>query len=254
MENGSSVTTRSARKPGRPPAVAAARLSADTIFERALRLAARLALDEISIVRIARELRVTPALIHYYLPGGRDALTSGIMNAFYRGLTADWPTPANGWRADVSNVAHHVFRGFCRYPGIAGYFVSNNRFRIFQLVEPGETDFGALAIERFSRAVGRAPLDSARTGVYAHLLLEFLASSAHSTARHRWPGEHEGFLKQKLAGLSKREYPNLHRVGGSLLSLDAERALDEGLELFLHGLSGRATSRRRSGRRPSPPS
>jgi len=227
------------RKPGRPAAVAAARLSAEVIIERGLRVAERLPVEDISIVRLARELRVTPALIHYYVHGGRDALTSGIMNAFYRQTIARWPAAVGDWRTDVPATARHLFAAFIRYPGVASYFVSRNRFRIFQLVERGETDYGALAIERFTGVVREAPLDDARACIYAHLLLEFLASSAHSTARHRWPSEHPEYIKRKVAALSRRGFPHLHATASSLLSLDAEKALEEGLRLFMHGLAER---------------
>ena len=63
-------------------------------------------LQELSIVRVAKDLGVTPALIHYYLDG-RDALTSGVMNAFYKEMQLDWPLLTSHWREDVG----HVVRG-----------------------------------------------------------------------------------------------------------------------------------------------
>jgi len=234
---------RTGRKPGRPVATSTARLTAAIIVDRALALAQRLSLDEISVMRVAQELRVTPALIRYYLPGGRDALTSGVMNRFYREAIETWPAPLRGWQRNVPAVAHHLFGKFGKYPGVAAYFVSQNRFRIFQLVADDETDYGAVVIERFTGVVRAAPLDDAHAGIYAHLFLEFLAASAHTTARHRWPSDHRDFLSKKIEALDPKAFPNLHRTGKGLLHVDAGEALEEGLCIFLYGLSVRRPKR-----------
>ncbi len=228
---------RAPRKPGRPAATSTVRVTATTIVERGLRLAKTVSVADISIAAVARELGVTPALIHYYLPGGRDALTSGIMNRFYRGVVRTWPEPAQAWMDQVFNVAHHVYDAFAAYPGAAAYFVAHGRFKIFQAVADGDTDYGALTIEAFAGAVRTAPLHAEHAGIYAHLLLEFLAASAHTTARHRWPSDHRRFLTAKLAQLEKADYPHLHAAADSLLFLDGRRAFEEGLRVFIYGMS-----------------
>jgi AcrR family transcriptional regulator len=224
------------RKPGRPTAVAAAGLSVEAIIEHALDMAKRLPVEEISVVSVARELGVAAALIHYYVRGGRDALTSGIINAFYRRLLADWPATAGDWRTDLATTSRYIFLTFTRYPGVASYVGSRNRFRIFQDVGEGEDDYGALAVERFISVVRAAPVTDDRVGVYAHLLLEFLVSSAYGTTRNRWPGQQPNFINQKVAELDPKAFPNLHMTASSLVSLDGQKALDEVLLLFINGL------------------
>jgi AcrR family transcriptional regulator len=228
--------SRPRRKPGRPAAVSAAGLSADVIIDRALELAKHLPVEEISVLRVARELGVTSALIHYYVRGGRDALTSGIINAFYHRLFDAWPETTGAWRTDLAVTSRYIFRTFLGYPGVASYVGSRNRFRIFQDVVDGERDYGALAIERFLSVVRAAPVDDGRAGIYAHLLLEFLVSSAYGATRNRWPGQHPQFITDKVAELDPKTFPNLHLTAASLVSLDAETALEEVLLLFMNGL------------------
>ena len=215
-------------------------------------LAQTVPLAELSIVRVARELGVTPPLVHYYL-GSRDSLTSGVMNAFYRELVEEWPKPKEGWRENLEAVASAVYRAHIRHPGIASYVVSHNRFRMVQNVEDGETDYGVLFFEKFMATVRSAGFDAPRTGVYAHLLIEFITAYAHATVAHRWPGEHSSFLNEKLAGLDPKAFPAAHFVSRSFTRLDAASAFATGLRLFLHGLElereklARAGKRARSG-------
>src|SRR5689334_15383315 len=67
------------RRRGRPPASEKSGTNRQAILQAALKLAKTYPLQDLSIVTVARAMNVTPALIHYYI-GGRDWLTSGIMN------------------------------------------------------------------------------------------------------------------------------------------------------------------------------
>lgn len=205
------------------------------ILATAFQLAQTVPLAELSIVRVARELGVTPPLVHYYL-GSRDALTSGVMNAFYRQLVKAWPRPATQWRANLEGAAGAVYEAHIRHPGIASYVVSHNRFRMVQKVEAGETDYGVVFFEKFLATVKGAGFDAPRTGVYAHLLIEFVTAYAHATVAHRWPGEHSGFLDEKLAMLDPEAFPAAHFVSKSFTRLDAGSAFSTGLRLFLDGM------------------
>jgi AcrR family transcriptional regulator len=206
------------------------------ILSIAMQLAKSVPLSELSILRLANELGVTPALIYYYL-GGRDAMTSGVMNSFYRELLENWPRDVgDDWRHRLEVVLGVVYRAYVRYPGIAAYVVSHNRYRMIQDVKKGETDYGILFFERFVSAVKSIGFDAASTGVYAHLLMEFTTASAHATVRHMWPGEHKDFLESKLSALDAEDYPATHFVRPSLTSLNATAAFTTGLGLMLQGL------------------
>jgi len=204
-------------------------------------------MGEVSIVRLAKDLSVTPALIHYYLDGGRDALTSGIINRFYAQVLKKWPTPDGDWRQQVTEASKHINRQLIRYPGIASYLKMHNRFRVFQLVRPGETDFGVLFLEKLIGVMCSAQLPNERTGILSHLMMEFLLSSAHNTAHYRWPKEHLKFLEEKLSSLDPEQFPNLIATGYLVGRLDSEQAFENGLNLFIQGLdSERRLARKRS--------
>ncbi|MFO1426518.1 MAG: TetR/AcrR family transcriptional regulator C-terminal domain-containing protein [Steroidobacteraceae bacterium] len=205
------------------------------IISCALDLAKSTPLAELSIVRVARELGVTPALIHYYLEG-RDALTSGVMNAFYGGMLADWPAASGRWREDVEAVARHVYEAHVRYPGIAAYVISHNRFRMAQLVAEGEADHGIELFDRFVAPFRGLGFDAHRTAMWAHLVMEMVISNAYATVRHRWPGEHGEFLRRILGRLDPERFPNACFVREANVRLNAGEAFSLGLELMLEAL------------------
>ena len=238
-----------ARGRGRPAGTGRGQFSREAIISSALAMTREVPLHELSIVRAAQELEVTPALIHYYL-GGRDALTSGVMNAFYRELVEHWPALRGAWRQDLEAICTTVYEAHTRYPGIAAYVVSHNKYRMVQDVLPDETDHGVLLFEKFTSAVRAIGFDAARTGVYTHLLNEFVTGYAQATAAHRWPGEHAQFLDAKLAGLDKRTYPAAHFVSKTFTRLDATSAFHTGLRLFVDGLE---LERKRQGAARPPP-
>lgn len=247
------------RKPGRPPKMGSRNLTREAVIKRGMELAADMPMDEISIVRLARELAVTPALIHYYLDGGRDALTSGIINRFYGEVLSAWPRMNGTWRELVTQGSRHVYGKLIRFPGIATYLKMHNRFRVFQLVRPGERDNGVLFLEKFIDIMSRAQLSDERTGIVAHLLLEFLLGSAHDTAHYRWPREHVNYLEKQLAALDPDQFPNLVATGYLVGKLDSEQAFDNGLRIYLDGIererdapgkAARKAARKKSGQKP----
>jgi AcrR family transcriptional regulator len=225
-----------ARGRGRPAGDHRGKFSRETIIASALAMTRKVPLHELSIVRTAQELEVTPALIHYYL-GSRDALTSGVMNAFYRRLVEQWPALRDRWRRDLEAICTMVYEAHAGYPGIAAYVVSHNKYRMVQDVLPGETDYGVLLFEKFTSAVQAIGFDAVRTGMYTHLLNEFVTGYAQATAAHRWPGEHAEFLDATLAGLDRRTFPAAHFVSKTFTRLDAPSAFQTGLRLFLDGLA-----------------
>jgi AcrR family transcriptional regulator len=192
-------------------------------------------LDSISVVMVARTLGVTPALIHYYV-GSRDWLTSGVMNLFYRDLFRKWPSPGADWRSNISLAVGVAYEQFVKYSGISAYAVTHNRFRVFQLTTMDDCDFGAEVLEKLTQTVRTAGRSAERTGIIAHLLLEFVITSAHSTARHLYPAEHKAFLSEKMAALDPEKYPALSFAGQAPFLVDAQVAFREGVRLFLLGL------------------
>jgi AcrR family transcriptional regulator len=227
-------TTKSttARGRGRPPIGENGLLDRKMIISCAFQMAREIPLQELSIVRVARELGVTPALIHYYLDG-RDALTSGVMNSFYREMLQDWPQKTGVWRDDVAAVVHWVYGAHVEYPGIAAYVVAHNRFRLKQLLVEGETDHGLLLFERMVAAVRDGGFDAYRTAMWSHLLLEFIISMAFAAVRHRFPGEHGEHLDRIFAALDPKQFPNMGFMRKDYLRLNAGELFGEALRLML---------------------
>lgn len=225
-----------ARRRGRPAVHENGLLDAKLIIACAFELSKTTPLQELSMVRVARELGVTPALIHYYLDG-RDALTSGVMNSFYREMLKSWPAPSEDWRKDFEVASHHIYDALVRFSGIAAYMVAHNRFRMAQLVRDGETDHGVLLFERFIGVIRSAGFDAHRTGVYATLLMEFIVSGAFATVRHRWPSDQVDFIDKVFAGLDPGKFPNTYFVHKShFQQISGEASFSLGFNLVLNGL------------------
>jgi len=235
---------RKRRNPGRPAANAQhAALSKESIVAKGLELCRGVALQELSVVRMARELGVTPALIHYYL-GGREALTSGVMNAYYRELAEALPQPSSDWQADVAAVMRMIYDKQVKYAGIAAYVMTHNRYRLFQEVAPGETDYGVVYFDRLSGRVRQAGLNASSTAMFVHLLLQHVLASAYQQTSRQLPGEHHAFLLSRLEHVDARERPDLHFVLEAFSSLDGGAAFEAGLALLLDGIAAARTTRR----------
>jgi AcrR family transcriptional regulator len=234
-----SKTPRSAaikRGPGRPATRGNGSFSKNSVFERALRLCKHEPLQTISIVRISSELNVTPALIHYYV-GGRDRLTSGVMNRFYEELVGKLPPPVADWRADLSALFGVIYATYLDFGGIVAYVMSHNRFRLFQLVEGKEKDYGAQFFERTVASVRLAGLSAERTAMFTHLLLQHVLSSAYQQASHQLPEDHHDFLLFRMKKASLKSTPNTHFIVQSFAALRGDDAYKEGLTIILDAIN-----------------
>lgn len=228
--------TPAKRRPGRPSSKNAGNVNRTTIVRAALKLAVKTPLQDLSIVIVARAMGVTPALIHYYV-GGRDWLTSGVMNLFYKDLLRKLPQPTGDWRHDIEAAVFCLYGHFVRYAGIAAYVVSNSRFRVFQLTAFGDRDYGVEFLDRFTGLVRQTELSAERTGIYASQLIEFVTQTGHSAALHLYPAEHRAFLDEKSSKLDETRYPNINFARFSPLDIDGELAIREGLALFFLGMA-----------------
>lgn len=250
-------TVQQTRRPGRPPASEKGGISRQRILQVALKLSKTIPLQDLSIVIVARSMNVTPALIHYYI-GGRDWLTSGIMNLFYKSLLRKWPAETGDWREDLIAAARQIFEHLSAYPGIAAYLMSNGPFRILQLTAFGDRDYGIEMLESFVGRLRRAELSPERAGIFAHLIFEFVTSTAHRASIGIFPSEHRQFLEDKIAKFDASRTPNIIYARVSPLMLDGAIELEEGISLFMLGLerdrakegvSGSATARSKEPRR-----
>jgi len=210
-------------------------LSRESIILKAAQLAQTESLDEISMVRVAREFGVVPGLIHYYV-GNRDELLSGVINQYFRERIAQMPLPSGDWRRDMREMAKASLQSMMKYRGVAAYIATHNRFRLFQMVAPGETDYG---LEFFNRVAdlmrcGGLPPKAAAMGY--HLLMQFMVSSAVSEISGLSPGRHENYIRGKLSGLDEARFPGALYIADEFARLDFNETFSNGLEMLLAGI------------------
>lgn len=232
----SADSIKTKRRPGRPDSKNAGNVNRAMILRAAMKLAAKTPLQDLSIVTVAKSMSVTPALIHYYI-GGRDWLTSGVMNLFYRDVLRKWPKPGDDWRKNLEEATHCLYMQYVRYAGIAAYVVSNSRFRVFQLTAFGDRDYGVEVLDRFTGLVRATGMRSDRTGIYASQMIDFITQTGHSAALHLYPAEHRAFLDDKSSKLEEARYPNISFARFAPLEIDGELAIREGLALFFLGIA-----------------
>ena len=200
-----------------------------------LHLTRRVPLQDVSIVRIARELKVSPGSVHYHLKG-RSSLTTGIINQFYREMLERWPTPQGSWKSDVIAMATELHDHFCDYPGVAAYYVQHNRYDV--LIPATSVEGGGVAMkffEKYLSTLENSGLAPARTATFAVILSQFIHVTAHANAQHQWPGEHAD-LRAHLNQYDRKEFPSLNRLKKEFVGVTGDSAFKSGLELIVHGM------------------
>lgn len=207
----------------------------ETILTTALGMSRTIPLNELSVVVVAKEMDVTPALIHYYV-NGRDNLTSGIMNLFYQEMLEQWPEWSTDWKVRIREIARAVFHKYRKYAGISAYSVSHSRFRTFQLVDDGATDYGVKVLEHYTKSVMDIDLPEDRSAVYAYMFWDFILSYAHSCSRHRFPSDHSEFIKDRVSALDPDIFPYIHRSSAVIQEVGAIDIFDRGCDLLLNAL------------------
>lgn len=229
------------RKRGRPPRVESpingeATLSRATIIERAIALARETSLEQISMVQLARDFGVAPGLIHYYL-GGRDKLISGVLNNYYRERLARMPALTGDWRADIETIARLSLAFAVENPGVSTYVASHNRFRLFQDVDSGETDFGAVFFNHVTTAFMQGGFSAEQVALAYHLLAQFLVASSRAEASKQLPVYHRDFIRGRLDAMPADCYPGARYVAEAFSGLSTELAFEAGLRILLDGIA-----------------
>lgn len=208
----------------------------DEIIGKGLELTKTVPLQEVSIVRLAREMDLTPGALHYYLDG-RQSLTSGIINRFYGEMLLSWPASSDDWQSDLRDVATAIQQCFKRYPGIAAYYVLHNRFDVLiPAIGSADGEAPMQFFENYLSALDRVGLSRERTATYAVILLQFIHITAYATAQHQWPGERSD-VKLQIDRYSRKEFPSLSRIGGAFAAVTGDAAFGFGLDLIVAGLA-----------------
>ncbi|WP_252374489.1 TetR/AcrR family transcriptional regulator C-terminal domain-containing protein [Hydrogenophaga sp. 2FB] len=236
------------RRRGRPPkaeqviAGTTPLLAREQVIERAVQMAKVEPLAELSIIGLAREFGVTPALIHYYI-GSRDDLISGVVNLYFKtrverlgGLTGDW-------RADVEHHARQSYALMVEYGGVLRYIMSHNRFRLFQQVAPGQTDYGLVYLNRMAQIFRDGGFSPEHSAMGYHLLAQYTMTAAYAEVSRQLPAAHAKFIVKRIEQAPEAEYGAAHFMAEPFARVDAESAFEAGLELLLDGMERWRASR-----------
>ena len=210
-------------------------LSRETIILKAAQLAQTEPLDEISMVRVAREFGVVPGLIHYYV-GNRDELLSGVINQYFRERIAHMPLPSGDWQKDMRVVAQASMQSMMKYRGVAAYIATHNRFRLFQKVAAGETDHGLVFFNRVADVLRCGGLSPKAAAMGYHLLMQFIVSSAVSEMSGLSPGRHEAYIRARTDGLDAARYPGAAYIAEEFARLDFTETFEVGLAMLIAGI------------------
>lgn len=221
-----------ARRRGRPTAAQQTQLTRADVVARGLVCARETSLADITISALARDLDVTPGLIHYLIPG-KDGLITGVMNAFYSELCRDWPAPKGHWRDHMVAMAMHLRTFYLRYRGIVLYTGAHNKYRVVQAVEAEETDYGLVFLDALFRGVMMMKLDPANTVLFAEVFIDFISSQARSAITTRLPRAHQGYLRGVFENLDPDAFPGIAYTGEELFTPDSERVFQEGLSMLM---------------------
>jgi AcrR family transcriptional regulator len=225
------------RKRGRPRLDAQAdnsppALSREQILDRATALAKVEPLGEISMVGLARELGVTPTLIHYYI-GSRDDLISGVANRYFRERFARIGPLTGDWQKDLFREGTQSFELGVEYGGVLRYTMSHNRFRVFQQVGAGETDYGMLYLDHMAGIFRNAGFTPQQTAVGFHLLSQYVMTSSYAEVSRQLPGFHEHYIRDQIESQPADELQGARYFLDAFSTLDSATTFPEGLRLLI---------------------
>lgn len=218
-------------------------ISREDILEKAVELAKSEPLSDISIVGLARHFGVTTALIHYYA-GSRDELISGVINRYFMERVEKLrPLTRKNWRSNVEDHAYAIFDVMIQYGGVLRYLMSHNRFRLFQTVGPGETDFGMVYLNRIAEIFRSGGFSAEKCALGYHLLIQYVMTSAYAQVNRQLPGDHGDYILGKIRETSKDQFPAAHFFASAFSKLDSSTAFDAGLKILLNGMEAWPRSR-----------
>jgi AcrR family transcriptional regulator len=230
------ASTATPRRAGRRPKSDApgADLSRDAVIRSAIELAQRESISEVSMVRVAREMGVAPGLVHYYL-GSKDDLLSAVLNAAFKERVLALPPVTGDWRVDLEGVCRSTLETLARWPGVANYIATQNRFRLFQRVQPGETDYGLAYFDHLGRILKNAGFTPAQAALAFDLTMMFVTSISAEIANRQAPGEHKDFIVGYVSHFDRKDIPGATFLAEPFAKIDSERRLGAGLRLMLDG-------------------
>jgi AcrR family transcriptional regulator len=208
-------------------------LSREQILDKATELAKVEPLGDISMVGLARELGVAPTLIHYYI-GSRDDLISGVANRYFKERLSRLQPLTGDWEEDLRREAMQTFAMGVEYGGVLRYMMSHNRFRLFQQVAPGETDYGVLYLDRLAGIFRSGGFTPQQAAIGYHLLSQYVMSSAYAEVSRQLPGFHEHYIRGQIESHPAEQLSGARFFLDAFAVLDSTTSFPEGLRLLIY--------------------
>ncbi|MDU9392901.1 TetR/AcrR family transcriptional regulator [Pseudomonas sp. zfem002] len=211
-------------------------VSRDAMIACAIGIARNESLTEVSMVRIGKELGVAAGMVHYHL-GSRDELISAVINAAFKDRVQRLPALTGEWRTDIEAFARSSLATLECWPGLATYILTENKFRLFQRVQPGEIDYGLAYFDHIGQILKAAALPQPFAAMAYHLLLLFVSVIAAEKENHQAPHAHSGFIGSYLMK-SAQHYPGAEFLAADFVTIDSGSTFDSGLAVLLDGFEG----------------
>ncbi|MBM2357176.1 TetR/AcrR family transcriptional regulator [Sulfitobacter pseudonitzschiae] len=225
------------RKRGRPPGSAKGAeglASREMIVDLACEAARAQSIDEISFVNLAKELGVRPGALHYHI-GTKDDLASAILNRFYKELLArlDADPEFDDWREQIGRFARTLMSCERDHRGAAEHIQTHAKFRIFQKIQDGETDYGAIYLNRAFSMFRDAGFDAQTTAIFYHMLALHCLSTATSATSRLEPSAHEAFLSGRADAYPPGDMPGLDFALRAFARIRSDEVFERGVNALI---------------------
>jgi hypothetical protein len=119
------------------------------------------------------------------------------------------------------------------YGGVLRYMMSHNRFRLFQQVSEGETDYGMLYLNRIASIFKSAGFKPKHAAMGYHLLSQFVMTSAYAQVSRQLPAFHAHYIQDHIDSAPQGELSGAHYFSQAFSTLDSDTVFPEGLRLLI---------------------
>ena len=210
-------------------------VSREDIIRLALKIAKKEAVDAITIMRLSRELDVTPSLIHYLI-GGRDKLLTAVLNEAMKQDSPKIKTTGK-WDVDLETVMREAFKFQMKWRGITTYLHTHNKHRLFQDTQPGEIDHGLAFFNTVGEILKKSGMPADKAAMAYHLLMLFVTSAAFTHINNQEPASHSTFLKAQVKHVESANFNGAAFLLPEFAKLTTPMTFDVGLSLLLKTIS-----------------
>ena len=206
----------------------------DTIIDLAFEQSRTRSLDDISFVQLAGELGVVPGSLHYHL-GTKDDLNSAILNRFYRHLLTQLRAipPGLPWQDTIRRYATTLMQSEIEHRGAAEHIQAKPKFRLFQKVRAGETDYGAAFFDHSLQLFRDCGFDARNAALFYHVIGLHCLSAATSASAKFEPTVHEAFLRARVTDAMRKTAPGIDFGIDAFVKITAQEAFEIGLEALI---------------------